>query len=143
MSLLGSRGDLDYTQAPFCAVKTEEELEAEYGWDAAHSATATRLVSEAVGRLWVACDQALGLSKPATAAEEMWVDQCKSVADQHFGGDVRRATYLLKEIYLMAEWEALRATYSPVDYEAMTEEQDGTNFVAESACAGGACIVSF
>ena len=38
----------------------------------------------------------------------------------------------------LAEWEALRMFYEPVDYSV----SDGrTNFQAESACAGGACEI--
>lgn len=39
------------------------------------------------------------------------------------------------------EWERLRRLTVPVDFGSVTEETNGTNFGAESACAGGACLI--
>lgn len=38
-------------------------------------------------------------------------------------------------------WLELIAAYTPVDYTAMYELEDGTSLSAEPACAGGACVI--
>lgn len=40
-----------------------------------------------------------------------------------------------------ARWNQLIEHYKPVDYTAMTEEDDSTNLSGEAACAGGACLI--
>lgn len=42
---------------------------------------------------------------------------------------------------VVEQWERLRATLQPVDYSAMWEPTDGTNFGEQSACAGGSCSI--
>ena len=40
-----------------------------------------------------------------------------------------------------ARWADLVGKYTPVDYAAMVEIEDGTDLVGELACAGGACLI--
>ncbi len=40
-----------------------------------------------------------------------------------------------------ARWNAILASYKPVDYSAIVEDDDSTNLAGELACAGGACLI--
>ena len=40
-----------------------------------------------------------------------------------------------------ARWNQLVASYTPINYEAVLENEDGTTFAAEPSCAGGACQI--
>lgn len=40
-----------------------------------------------------------------------------------------------------ARWNAILASYKPVDYASLVEDHDATNLTSEAACAGGACSI--
>jgi len=163
VSLLPMGGDLDYPQAPFCAVWTYQEIVTEYGVGALF---ASGLIVDGMhaftNDLWAACACALGtgrsLELPTVAAEndarrleelqstiqrllaqKDWVRRAHQFARNYFGGDVRRMTYCLKRIHNCKLWEDLQREYVPVDYTLMVELGDETTLSAAAACAGGTC----
>jgi len=40
-----------------------------------------------------------------------------------------------------SRWNAILASYKPVDYTTLVEGSDGTNLAGEVACAGGVCLI--
>lgn len=40
-----------------------------------------------------------------------------------------------------ARWNAILASYKPLDYTTIVEDADDTNLSGEAACAGGACLI--
>jgi ribonucleoside-diphosphate reductase alpha chain len=153
ISLLPSTGDLDYPQAPFCAVSTPEELVAKYG-DA--SIFASGLIVDglhAFDSLWVACDTLRGINKVAKPDNPNWLNKydlkidwvrrAEQFADRYFSGDKGRMIYCLKEVSNWKMWCDLKREWKHVDYASLTEDSDETNLIGEAACAGGACAVSF
>jgi ribonucleoside-diphosphate reductase alpha chain len=156
VALTSSFLDLDIRQAPNTAVKTGEEIMTEYGEG---SLFASGLVDVAMGLfedLWAACDTALGspmgygvdMSQPTLNAmhrksQVSWCSAVKKLANHYFNDDVKRATYCLKDLYLLARWNQLTASWMPVDYTQMIEEENNVKLEGTIACAGGSCEVSF
>lgn len=165
VSLLPEGGDLDYPQAPFCAVWTHEEIIKEYG---VGSLFASGLIVDGLHAfaddLWAACACALGTGKSLElpplktdgsqdleamqehlrrlVAQKDWVRRAHKFATNYFGGDVRRMTYCLKRVHNCKLWEDLQREYIPVDYTLMLETVDNTGRVElDPACAGGKCVI--
>jgi ribonucleoside-triphosphate reductase (thioredoxin) len=140
ISLLSDYGELDFQQAPFVRVLTADELVKEYGEG---SVLASGLVVDGLhafnNNLWTACDAVMGVIQPATEAQSSWVVRAKKFADNFFNGDVKKTLYCLKEVSNFHRWCRLEKTWKDVDYTQMVEEEDGTNLIAEAACAGGSC----
>lgn len=160
IALLADSGDLDYQQAPFCEVLTEQEIVNKYG---AGAMMASGLIVDGVrafdNDLWIACDTAMGCPagigvdinrepQPENDNDEAmllsqrdWVRRAKQFADRYFHGDVQEMTYCLKNVHNLKLWHDLQRETVEVDYTRMTEENDTTNFGQQSACAGGACAI--
>ncbi|MFM2092643.1 MAG: hypothetical protein RLZZ127_3132, partial [Planctomycetota bacterium] len=164
VSLLPEGGDLDYPQAPFCAVMTFDEIVAEYG---VGSLFASGLIVDGLhafqNDLWAACDCVLGRGRsldmpPFTGegrdaerayreqvdrilAQKDWVRRAHKFARNYFAGDLRRMTWCLKRVNNCKLWEDLTREYVPVDYTLMYEDSDNTKLVDAQACAGGKCDV--
>lgn len=118
VTLLSASADLDYHQAPFVAVKTEEEILNVYG--RIFSEHEVQLARDMFGDIWGACD--------AGYADTFDVPR-------------GRADYCLKDSYLLYRWRRLRRVYRSVDYRQMREEENNVRFEAEAACAGGVCEI--
>jgi ribonucleoside-diphosphate reductase alpha chain len=161
ISLLPEGGDLDYPQAPFCAVPTADEIVKAYG---VGSMFASGLVVDAIsayGNLWQACDAALGRSpedlgamtkkiypKPIFDAYEKlrmqkldWIRRAKKFAKNYFNNDILKMTRCLKRVDACKHWEDLQRTYVPVDYTKCVEKTDNTTVTQTVACSGGKCEI--
>lgn len=141
-SVLSWYGDRDYAQAPFTGVFTLAEQVEMYGHDAV--VAVGDLAEEGVllfGNLWYASDVALGhqVNPFSLEAPHVWLENLGEFATRYFDGDVRQATYCLKDHFNFKLWLKLRAAYRPVDYAAMVEQSNGVKLSQEAACAGGAC----
>jgi ribonucleoside-triphosphate reductase (thioredoxin) len=162
VSLLSHDGDLDYPQAPFCAVKSEEELVRAYGPGVF---LASGLIVDGMAafadNLWGACDAALGrgdLSEPEIPADAPplaqhayreahqkrtdWLRRLNQFAERYFGGDSRKATYCLKDVHNFKLWQDLRRETQEVDYTAMLAPVDQV-IAPDVACSGGACSTAY
>lgn len=163
VALLSHSGDLDYPQAPFCAIKDEHQLVRAYGPGVF---LASGLIVDGLGsfneNLWAACDAALGLgtyldepSIPDDAPEGAadlyrsahlkrldWVRRTKQFADRYFGNDVRKATYCLKDVHNFKLWQDLQRENRPVDYTGMAPPVDQP-VVPDVACSGGSCTLNY
>ncbi len=164
ISLLPHGGDLDYPQAPFCAVWTAEEIVKRYGPGAI---MASGLIVDGLhafaGDLWAACAVALGNGRKLTApppptdepgdteryqaavktflAEKDWVRRAHKFAANYFTNDVKEMTYCLKRVHNCKLWEDLTREYRHVAYQAMSEAEDNTTLEQTVACAGGTCSI--
>lgn len=161
ISLLPDGGDLDYPQAPFCAVLTAKEVVETYGVGAL---LASGLIVDGQhafdDNLWAACDCALGRGEnleqetPKThpkrvyeAIEEVrkskldWVRRARKFADNYFDRSVIDMTRCLKRVSTCKMWEDLTRTYAPVDYTQLIEVEDNTTVTETIACAGGKCDI--
>ncbi len=93
--------------------------------------------------LWDASALALNewdLSKrQPTQAQLQWVSDLAVYAEEVLKGNIRQATYLLKDRHNYKLWLHLKESYKPVDYSLMVEMKNHTQMNQEVACAGGAC----
>jgi len=153
VSLIGSSGDKDYTQAPFTEVFTPAEIVEIYG---NASLFASGIIEEAMmsyGDLWKACATALGYGenldeKRVLEHEELhrqnklnWIVRVKKFAKKYYGNDVKKVTYLLKDVYNWKLWYDIVKEHKKVDYTELYEGTNTTNGTQEIACAGGVCLV--
>ncbi len=142
VSLLPASGDKDYAQAPMCAVLTRDELDAMYG-DSVDALS--QLVAQGreafAGNLWNACDALVQGNGGADLAREDWLYEASELALRSFDGDVRRLSYALKDVHHQELWDELKSCHIDVDFRYLTEEEDDTNQLMETACAGGACLI--
>lgn len=164
VSLLPFSGDKDYPQAPFTAVHSPREIVTMYGDG---SMFASGLIVDGLRvfdkNLWAACENVLGLGNkvvaPTLPAEDApreefltyeianneylekqdWLRRAKQFSARYFGGDDRKMSYCLKDVYLWHLWCHLKREYADVDWTALTEEEDNTNLQQEGGCYGGAC----
>lgn len=171
ISIVDASGDLDYPQAPFCEVRTEDDLLKDYGTAVMFASGLIVDGLHAFGdNLWLACDTARGLGEASVLengvpypdephklpdsirkayedvheAKRDWVRRVKQFAIRYFDNDVRKTTYCLKEVHNLKLWTDLQREYVEVDYSLMVEEKDGTKNVSlDAACAGGECAVDF
>lgn len=144
ISLLPHSGDLDYVQAPMCKVHTPREILKIYG---NCSLMASGLIVDAIhafgDNLWYACDAALNLRDTIGVEQEDWVRRVKQFSKRYLENDVRKCTYLLKEVHNWKSWLDLNREYKDVDYTLLHEDTDNTKPMEAIACAGGACELSF
>lgn len=142
ISLIASSGDKDYEQAPFTAVYTIEEQEEIYGKEAVVIAQElfNKYKSYYFKSLWEACSCALGYFEPVSDMQKIYRKHILNLANL-FNGDVKKATYLLKDVYNFNLWNELKEKYINVDYENMCEETSTVNVQGELACAGGSCLI--
>jgi ribonucleoside-diphosphate reductase alpha chain len=159
VSLLPEGGDLDYPQAPFCEVLSDDEIVAIYGVGALF---ASGLIVDGLqafdDNLWAACDCVLGRGENLEAptakiypkrvyeaiesvreAKLDWLRRARKFAKNYFGGDTLKMTRCLKRIDACKLWEDLNRTNTPVDYTLLVERQDNTTVTQTVACAGGTC----
>lgn len=164
ISLLPEGGDMDYPQAPFCAVWTYDEIVKEYG---AGALFAAGLIVDGLhafnNDLWAACSCVLGVGQKldmptfaggsredelqyrqqveAVLHKKDWVRRAKKFAKNYFADDLRRMTHCLKRVSNYKLWLDLKREYVPVDYTLMVESTDETKLVEAIACAGGRCEI--
>lgn len=145
ISLLGGSGDLDYPQAPFSKVLTEEELTSKYGTKIEKG---KEIIAEASSifdkNLWKTCDFLLGFAKleENDQAKKEWIEKTKLISKELFGDDIKSFTYMLKEISNLQFWNELSKDHREVNWELLYEEDDRTEILQSVACAGGKCNFS-
>jgi ribonucleoside-diphosphate reductase alpha chain len=87
---------------------------------------------------WIAFENKI----KAIEAKEDWIRRVIQFANRYCDGDVRRCTYLMKEVNNWKLWLDLTREYKNVDYTTMHEDQDNTKVMETIACANGACALA-
>jgi ribonucleoside-triphosphate reductase len=145
ISLISDSGDKDYPQAPFTKIFTPNDMVKYYGDCSMFvSGLIERSLELYEDNLWKACDILLGLGeKPRGGAKVEWMDKCKSFSDKYLGGDLRKFTYLMKDVHNWKLWLDLHREYKNVNYEEFFEDENEVeiNHGMEPTCAGGACQI--
>jgi len=150
ISLLPASGDLDYPQAPMVKVKLPTEVLREYGDGAL---MASGLVVDGLhafgNNLWAACDAVMGLGdeliEPSNGEHRYWekkmdwVRRMRQFADRYLNGDLKKTTYLLKDVNNWKHWLDLNREYKDVPYDQFIEEENNVELKETVACAGGVC----
>jgi len=144
ISLIPQSGDKDYPQAPFTTVYTSREIVKEYGNAALWCSGLIELGLNAFdNNLWAACDYVTlnQAHKDHDESKLKFVTKMKNFAGKYFGGDVKRLTYCMKDVYNWKIYCDLYDTYKKVDYTQLLETEDNTAGIEEISCAGGACLI--
>lgn len=153
VSLLSRSGDKDYAQAPFTTVHTEEEIVKEYGAGCLFASGLIEDATLAFPTLWSACDSALGIGedlqrKPINDPDSaylslkiQWVQRVKEFSKKYMDNNVRKTTYLLKDVYNRKKYLDLLRETKKVDWSQLVEEVNETKGTQEIACAGGNCLI--
>ena len=91
--------------------------------------------------LWSACDCLTGLIKPKGQAKKDWIERCKRFSEKYNGGDIKKLSYCMKDVYNYKTWLDLNREYAEVEYVKLIEDQDNTKVQETVACAGGSCEI--
>jgi len=142
ISLLPLSGDKDYPQAPFTTIYLPHEIVSYYG-DCA--LLASGLITEGLAlfedNLWKASESIMGIIPVKGQSKKEYIKKCEDFAIKYLEGDIKKLTYLLKDVYNWKLWIDLKREYSNVDYTQCIEYENNVKPVEEVACAGGACNI--
>ena len=149
ISLLGTSGDRDYPQAPFTQVFTAEELVEMYS---TASMFASGLIVDGLhafnANLWTACSTGMGHGEELTEdskdlQKRDWVRRLNKFAENFFAGDIKQATYCLKDVYNLHKWEGIVRSLKYVDFSMELNQQVYTDAdsLGAQGCAGGVCEI--
>lgn len=139
VSLLPHSGDKDYAQAPFTTVFTPKEIINYYGDGGLFCSGLIEIALRSFnGDLWAACDAILGLKENHNVS---FLNKALRYCEKYFGGDLKKMTYCLKDVYNWKKFVDLKRDYKDVNYEELFEEEDNTKPLESIACSGGACEI--
>lgn len=152
ISLLSSTGDKDYTQAPFTAVYEPDEILKQYG---NCSIFASGLIVDGLHAfnddLWSACNTTLGLGldiseeNTKNVMKKDWVRRVKNFATKYLGGDIKKTTYLLKDVYNYHKWVKINNNLVDLDWENLDIKPQYADMdtMGSIACSGDQCEITF
>lgn len=152
ISLLSSSGDKDYAQAPFTAVYTPDQIIKEYG-DCALFASG--LIVDGLhafnNNLWLACDTALSIGEDlsnensSNVLKRDWVRRLIKFSDNYLNSDIKRTTYLLKDVYNYHKWTKINSNLINLDWEKLDIKPKYTEMdtMGSIACSGDQCEITF
>ena len=144
ISLIPQSGDKDYPQAPFTTVYTSREIVKEYGDAALWCSGLIELgLNSFNNNLWEACDYvSMNQSKETDDEHKLkFIMKMKNFAGKYFGGDIKRLTYCMKDVYNWKIYCDLFESFQKIDYTQLSETEDNTAGIEEISCAGGACLL--
>jgi ribonucleoside-diphosphate reductase alpha chain len=144
ISLIPQSGDKDYPQAPFTTVYTGREIVKEYGDPALWCSGLIELgLNSFNNNLWAACDYvSMNQAKETDDEHKLrFVMKMKNFASKYFGGDIKRVTYCMKDVYNWKIYCDLFDSFQKIDYTQLSETEDNTAGIEEISCAGGACLL--
>lgn len=147
ISFLPMTGDKDYFQAPNTQVLNAAQLTEKYG---AGAIMASGLIVEALksfDNLWLACMTANGWGEDLSADNHQntlkkdWIRRFKKFATNYFNGDIKKAEYCFKDVYLLHKWEKIQQTILDIKWEDELKEVKyiDVDTIGSAACVGGGC----
>lgn len=152
ISLLSSSGDKDYAQAPFTAVYEPDQIYKEYG---NCSLFASGLIVDGLhafnNNLWNACSTVLGIGEVLEdnnskhLLKKDWVRRVNKFAKKYLNNDIKKTTYLLKDVYNYHKWVKITNNLVDLDWDSLDLEPSYTdiNTMGSIACSGDQCEITF
>jgi ribonucleoside-diphosphate reductase alpha chain len=72
-----------------------------------------------------------------------WIRRFKKFAENYFEGDLKKAEYCLKDVYLLHKWTKIQQNLKPVDFVTQLQTKTFTDIdtMGAAACQGGACEI--
>jgi ribonucleoside-diphosphate reductase alpha chain len=146
ISFLAASGDKDFAQAPFTEVLTLPEIVDIYGDG---SMFASGLIVDGLkvfSNLWRAFDIARdssGQTQERLDQQIDWIRRYKKFAENYFEGNLKKAEYCLKDVYLLHKWNKVQQNYQVVDFvnNLSAKKFTAVDTLAGAACSGGACEI--
>ena len=153
ISLLSTRGDLDYANSPFQEVKSPIELANLYGSGAILASGLITEVPSSFKSLWDGCNAAKhGRNLKPKNSDDLitkinmnkqydWVRRLKKFSKNFCDNDLDKAIYCVKDVSLLHKWNKLNHEAVNVDWSKVDFSADAFQAAAnvEAACSGGAC----
>lgn len=151
VSLMSSRGDKAFPQAPFTEVLTDVEIVAKYGTASLFGAGLVTRGLDAFGDLWRATSCALGFGEKLdtesheNVSKRDWVRQFNKFAKNYFSGDVEKTANCLKDLYNLHKWTKIMQNLNHIDIRDHLKQKQYVDVgtLSGAACAGGVCEVTF
>ena len=145
VSLLSVFGDKDLPQTPLTTIYTADEIAKQYG---NASMFASGLIVHAHkafnNNLYKACNCLIGLEtiNEQDECQKQWIERVQKFAKRYFDGDIKRVTYLLKDVDNLKLWCDLNRTPKEIDWSLVQEPNPysiAIDTTGAIACAGGKC----
>jgi ribonucleoside-diphosphate reductase alpha chain len=146
ISFLSDSGDKDFNQAPMTTVMTEEEIVETYGRAALFAAGLIVDTRKGFNDLWEATMVAKMNHDHGGELSDMradWIRRFKKFAENYFEGDLKKAEYCLKDVFLLHKWTKIQQNLKPVDFVSQLQTKTFTDIdtMGAAACQGGACEI--
>lgn len=73
-----------------------------------------------------------------------WVRKARKFANKYFGGDIKKMTYCLKDVYNSHKWNSISGNIKEVDWTNIDVKPTYTdiNTLGAISCSGGACEIN-
>lgn len=142
VSLLASSGDKDFSQAPFTAIETEDEIVRKYGRGSMFASGLIVDATKGFDNLWnaimIASQDADFGDKEKADLRADWIRRFRKYAETYFNNDRKRAEYCLKAVYLLHRWVKIQANYEPIEFASQLESRKfvDVDTTGAAACAG-------
>ena len=151
ISFMSAYGDKDFNQAPFTEVLTAEQIVDKYG---AAGILASGLIVDGLDvfdHLWIATSTAQGYGEDTSydsrenSMKKDWVRRFKKFANNYLDGDLKKAEYCLKDVYLLHKWERIQKSFVPIEWtdELTSKSYVDVDTLGAAACTGNQCEISF
>lgn len=149
ISFLSVSGDKDYVQAPNTSVLTPDEIVEKYGAGGVFGAGLIVDALKVFDNLWTATRTAQ--QRPIDQCQEDadktadWIRRFNKFANNYFDGNVKKAEYCLKDLYICHKWEKIQQNFKDVDFSNNLQERKYTDIdtLGAVACVGGGCEITF
>lgn len=148
VSFLPESGDKDYHQAPFTAVLTPEQIVEKYHEGGIFGAGLVTAATRVFPDLWTAIRTAVSPESSDQSQESLdnqvdWIRRFHKFAVNYFDGNIKKAEYCLKDLYIAHKWTKIQQNFKPVDFVSELKEKKYTDIdtMGAVACAAGACEI--
>jgi ribonucleoside-diphosphate reductase alpha chain len=148
VSLLSATGDKDYNQAPNTEILDEDEIILQYGRGAMFASGLIVDTFRGFNDLWEATfvaqqDGDIG-DKEKIDIRADWIRRFRNYATNYFEGNMKKAEYCLKAVYLLHKWTKIQDNLNHVSFEDQLNMKKYTdiNTTGAAACVGvGGCEI--
>lgn len=148
ISFLSNSGDKDFNQAPMTTVMTEDQIVETYGRAALFASGLIVDTRKGFNDLWEATMIAKMNSDNGGELFDQrsdWIRRFKKFAKNYFDGDMKKAEYCLKDVFLIHKWTKIQQNLKPIDFVTQLQTKTFTDIdtMGATACAGGSCSIEF
>jgi len=147
VSLLSASGDYDYFQAPMTEVLTEEEIVSKYGRGAMFASGLIVDSQNGFEHLWAAINTAKmdrdDGDREKVDARADWIRRFKKYVENYFDGNVQKAEYCLKSVYMLHKWAKIQQNLKRMDFAGSLSEKKyvDVDTLGAVACHAGQCEI--